>query len=140
MRNYIKQTQPFPQQFDEDLFLTHQTPDALVGPAAKARWMQTILVLADEGRRIPRSHEGALLGYCSAFQLLADCEASLATDGLLIDGGRDGKRRSPALGGKLSALTAIRQFGSELGLSTQSASRLPLPPISPEPNEFDGED
>ena len=118
------------------LYLNAKPPGELVGTVAKLRWKNTIHTLASENRKLPKSHEGILIGFCSSFQLLADCEASIRTDGLLVDGGRDGKRRSPALAGKIQALNAIRQFSAELGLSPASASRLPLPPIEEERNEF----
>ena len=116
-------------------YLSSKPPSTLTGKAARERWKQTIEILAKETRFIPRSNEGVLIGYCSAFSLLDDCEKSLAADGLLVDGGRDGKRRHPALAGKLQALSAIRLYAAELGLTPRSAARLPLPTIE-EVNEF----
>ena len=120
-----------------ELHLTESPPATLTGHAARERWTLTIHDLEAEGRKLPRSNEGVLIGYASAFQLLADCDEGLKTDGLLIDGGRDGKRRHPALAGKLQALAAIRGFGVQLGLSPTSAKGLPVPPVDPEPNPYD---
>ena len=97
--------------------LSATPPACLTGETASARWTQTINDLAEESRTLPCSNEGVLIGYCAAFQLLADCERSIAKDGLLLDRGREGQKRSPALTGKISALSSIKGFASELGLS-----------------------
>lgn len=127
--------------------LTTEPPAELSGDVARARWTRTIETLADEGRQLPASNEGVLMAYSSAFQLLSECEAAIASDGLLVDGGRDGKRRHPALAGKTSALTSIRSLAAQLALSPTSAKGVVLPPVTTrnpfqhlldrEPNEFD---
>jgi P27 family predicted phage terminase small subunit len=114
-------------------YLIADPPAELIGDIARARWVATIEVLDSENRKIPRSNEGVMIGYCSAFQLLADCERELQASGLLV-ANRDGGRRSPALAGKIQAMNAIRAFAAEIGLTPASASRLPLPPIAELPN------
>lgn len=136
MQGRYKKTAPAATSGNPKLYLSSSPPAELVGVTAKLRWKSTINSLAAENRKLPTSHEGILIGFCSSFQLLADCEQSLRAHGIMIDGGRDGQRRSPALAGKLQALNAIRQFSSEIGLSPASASRLPLPPVEEERNPF----
>lgn len=85
---------------------------------------------------MPHTQKMIVAGLCSAAQLLADSEASIAADGLLIDAGRDGKKRNPALSSKIQALGLIRAYAAEIGLSPASASRLPLPPVEEEKNPF----
>lgn len=136
MRGRYPKTPPAATSGNAKLYLTRKPPAELVGAVAQSRWKSTINTLASENRKLPKSNEGVLIGFCAAFQLLADCEKSLQEDGLLVDGGRDGKRRSPALAGKLQAMNAIRAFASEIGLSPASASRLPLPPVEMMPNPF----
>lgn len=118
-------------------YLTDRPPAELAGEVARARWEKTIRDLEAENRKLPRSNESALIGLCSACQLLADAERSLAEHGLIVDAGREGSRRNPALSAKTSALTSIRGFASEIGLTPASAGRLPLPPIEDEPGDFD---
>ena len=116
--------------------LSKTPPETLQGDVARARWARTIETLQSEGRTLPRSNEGMLEGYCAAFELLADCEASIKADGLLVDGGRDGQRRSPALSGKIQALAAIKGFATQLGLSPTSAKGLKLQRVDEKPNPF----
>lgn len=132
-----KVTAPQTASDNPELYLTpSQVPAELRGELARLQWRTLLEDLAAENRRLPASQKMIVLGYCSAAQLLADSEDSIMNDGILIEGGREGRRRNPALSSKIQALGLVRSYAAEIGLSPASASRLPLPAIEEEFNPF----
>lgn len=102
-------------------------PPAWMGEHAAEVWRRTIADLETEGRPIHQLNLQLFTGFCEAAGLVRECAEILSRDGMLIDGGRDGQRRHPAVSMRLSALTALRGYAVELGLAPGAVGRLAAP-------------
>ncbi len=116
--------------------LTGEPPDYLTGHAARV-WRETIGDLEAEGRPIHRLNRQTLVGFCDACGIVRECSETLAREGHLVDGGREGSKRNPAASIRISALQAVRAYAAELGLSPASSGRLPKPPPPVRKSRFD---
>lgn len=90
-------------------------------------WHRTLKDLAEAGRPVDRLNREAFVGFCDAAGLVAECSQVLAAEGMTIDGGREGKKRHPAVTTRISALNSLRAYAAELGLTPASSGRLPEP-------------
>ncbi|MES2920190.1 MAG: phage terminase small subunit P27 family [Verrucomicrobiota bacterium] len=91
---------------------------------AKEVWRETIESLDAEGRPLNRLNIQTLTGFCDAAGLVRECSEVLARDGMTIDGGREGKKRHPAVTTRISALNSLRSYAIELGLTPGTAGRI----------------
>jgi len=118
-----------------DSTLTSEPPDYLTGHAARV-WRETITDLEAEGRPIHRLNRQTLVGFCDAAAIVRECGETLAREGHLVDGGREGLKRNPAATLRISALQALRAFAAELGLTPASNARLPQPHVPEKKSKF----
>ena len=87
-------------------------------------WKETVENLAKSGRPLLSIHTQTLIGFCAACSDLKEAGEILEKEGHLIDGGREGKKRHPAGSMRTQALTSVRAYAAELGLTPTSAGRL----------------
>ena len=92
---------------------------------AKAIWHRVVPELAGCGL-LTLADEGVLLGYCVAYGQLVQAERVIARDGITAETEKSIKVH-PAVSVKSQALTQLRSFGSELGLSPVARTRLQTP-------------
>jgi|GEM_PF-6619632 len=111
------------------------TPPDWMGKYAGEVWRKTIEDLEAESRPIHQLNTQMLIGFAEAAGLVRECAEIIAKEGMLIDGGRYGKKRHPAVGMRLAALSALRGYASELGLTPGASGRLPAVPASRGPAE-----
>lgn len=88
-------------------------------------WRETIETLESEGRPLGQLNLQAFVGFCDAAGLVRECAEVLAKEGMTIDGGREGKKRHPAVTTRISALNSLRGYACELGLTPGTAARIP---------------
>ena len=110
-------------------------PPVWLSDHAKKVWTDTISDLDAAGIPLLTIHRQAMIGFCSACSDLKEAGEILAKEGHLVDGGREGQKRHPAGSMRTQALTAVRAYSAELGLTPTSSGRLVIP-TKPKSNKF----
>jgi P27 family predicted phage terminase small subunit len=101
-------------------------PPNFLGPAARAKWNE----MAPELHRIGllTAVDGdALAIYCTLWARLAEAEAILEREGLVIEGEK-GRGAHPAAAIARDCRTQLRAFAVEFGLTPAARSRLSIKP------------
>ena len=101
-------------------------PPAWLPDEARAMWLRVCGELQGAGVLSPVD-EGALAGYCVAWDQLVASTKLIATDGLTMPDGNGNARGNPATVARNHAMSQLRAFGSELGLSPVARTRLQAP-------------
>lgn len=112
-------------------------PPAHFGPIAAEIWKTTLKSVKNAGFQIDELDRQCFEAFCSASATIRECDAIIARDGLVVDGGREGLKRHPAAAVKNAALAQLRAYASALGLTASSRAKLPEDYQPEEPNEFD---
>ncbi len=100
-------------------------PPAWLSKHAKATWKTTIQNLKSADRTLPLAYHESFVGYCEASAIVREASELLAKEGLVIDGGREGKKRHPAVVVHAGGLAQLRGFADALGLTCAASARLP---------------
>lgn len=111
------------------------TPPDWLSEYAKETWIQTLADIDRAGRKLDMLDTEAFLGFCQAAGLARQCTEIISREGVCVDGGREGTKRHPACSTQNAALSQVRQFAAELGLTVASRGRLPSPPQRPNTQE-----
>lgn len=93
---------------------------------ARAMWNRVTSELAG-AKLLTIADEGVLVGYCLAYSQLKRAQALIDQGGVVTETRLGGLIKHPAVTVKNEALTQLRAYGSELGLSPVARTRLQTP-------------
>lgn len=111
------------------------TPPAFLPKHAQEVYRETVRNLNEAGRPLLLIHKQAVIGLCQAADLAKQAGEEIRKTGFILDGGREGVKRNPAISAQIAALASLKAFCSELGLSPGSFKKMP-PIHEDERNEF----
>ena len=94
-------------------------PAELTGDVARRVWSETWNKLVERLGTLDIDRRNLVL-YCNAWQLLSDCQATLAEEGRYIQMSTGYVARHPAAIDEKNAIGQIRQLAAELGMSPKS--------------------
>ncbi len=113
------------------------SPPVWLDDFAKTVWRRVVKELEAVGM-LTRVDRDSLGCYCQAVSSLKTAREEIAKDGITIQG-LHGPVKNPACAVEKDAMTAIRQFGSEFGLTPASRARLTTPENKTETDEFEND-
>jgi len=101
------------------------TPPAYLPEHAQTVYRNTVKDLAASGRPLLVIHREAVIGLAQAADLARQAGDEIRRTGFVLDGGREGVKRSPAIAAQIAALASLKAFCSELGLTPGSFKKMP---------------
>jgi P27 family predicted phage terminase small subunit len=111
------------------------TPPAFLPRYAQEVYRETVRNLNEAGRPLLLIHKQALVGLCQAADLAKQAGEEIRNTGFILDGGREGVKRNPAISAQIAALASLKAFAAELGLTPGSFKKMPHLEDN-EPNPF----
>lgn len=115
--------------------LDPSNPPPVLNQYGSEVWRQTLEDLDRDKRAMHVLNRQTLIAFCQATSDAKTAGDMIDQNGILMDGGREGMKRNPAVAIRLQSLGLVRILAKELGLTPSSSSKLPV--AAPEPNPFD---
>lgn len=101
------------------------TPPAFLPKHAQEVYRTTVKDLAASGRPLLVIHREAVIGLAQAADLAKQAGEEIRKTGFVMDGGREGVKRNPAISAQIAALASLKSFAAELGLTPGSFKKMP---------------
>lgn len=95
-------------------------------PEARAEWDRIVPALV-KMRLATMADRTALVGYCEQWSLYLRASALVRSEGLLIVGQKGNDVRNPAVQIARDALSMVKSFCTEFGLTPSARSRISIP-------------
>jgi P27 family predicted phage terminase small subunit len=101
------------------------TPPAFLPKHAQEVYRTTVKDLAASGRPLLVIHRESVIGLAQAADLAKQAGEEIRKTGFVMDGGREGVKRNPAISAQIAALASLKAFAAELGLTPGSFKKMP---------------
>jgi P27 family predicted phage terminase small subunit len=103
----------------------NSTPPAFLPEHAQEVYRTTVKDLAASGRPLLVIHRESVIGLAQAADLAKQAGEEIRKTGFVMDGGREGVKRNPAISAQIAALASLKAFAAELGLTPGSFKKMP---------------